>query len=68
LGNKMAQFIKENVLPLLMSALIALSAYLVERTIIHTVEIDTLKDRVKSLNSKITEIYKHLDSKIERIK
>ena len=69
----MPDFVKNNVFPIIISALIGLSAYMVERVVTHSMALEALRTEqaairkeLETLRDRITEIYKHLDTKIDR--
>ena len=60
----MAQFVKDNLIPILLAALLTVSGYLIERTIVNTASIEHLNKDVQNIRITMREIYKHLDAKI----
>lgn len=63
----MAEFVKDNLRPILLAALLALSGYLVEKTIANQVEISSLRREVRELRGLLRDAYSHLDVKIEKL-
>ena len=52
----MSRFIKENIFPIVISVLIGLSSYLLERTVSHQVQIQQIQQEISTLKQSVRTI------------